>query len=176
MPHATCEEQHRGEHVERVEVWIRGADDVAIVHADSFSKTVADRCTRLARVRLDATGWSRRVTSETGQDAGAAGSATDSPTANCHAPALAGSSRSVSDRVLAELAGFYNHTLDEVRELLRERAGVREREAGTSREDAESAALNDVRRMLALERLGPRAATADETVSVNGDTKRDESR
>jgi hypothetical protein len=62
----------------------------------------------------------------------------------------------VSDRVLAALAGFYNRSLDDVRELFRERAGVRERETGMSPDDAEREALVDLRRMLALEQLGPR--------------------
>ena len=64
----------------------------------------------------------------------------------------------MSDRVLADLAGFYNHTLDDVRSLFVERMGFREREAGMSREDAEREALNDVRRMLACEQLAPRAS------------------
>ena len=64
----------------------------------------------------------------------------------------------MSDRVLAGLAGFYNHSLEDVRELYRERAGVREHETGLSHADVEREALNDVRRLLALEQLGSRAA------------------
>jgi hypothetical protein len=60
--------------------------------------------------------------------------------------------------MLADLAGYFNRSLEDVRVLFRERADVRERESGMARETAERAALGDVRRLLALERLGPRAA------------------
>ena len=76
----------------------------------------------------------------------------------------------MSDRVLAALAGFYNHTLEDVLELFRERAGIRENQPGMSLEDVEREALNDVRRMLALERLAPRAAASD-TADTSSDTK-----
>jgi hypothetical protein len=64
----------------------------------------------------------------------------------------------MSDRALAELANFFERSLDEVRELYEERAGIREYESGMTRGEAEREALLDVRRMLARERLGPRAA------------------
>jgi hypothetical protein len=64
----------------------------------------------------------------------------------------------MSDRALAELATFFGRSLDEVRELYEERAGIRQYESGMTRGEAEREAMLDVRRMLARERLGPRSA------------------
>jgi hypothetical protein len=66
----------------------------------------------------------------------------------------------MSDRALAELATFFGRSLDEVRELYEERAGIRQHESGMTRSEAEREAMLDVRRMLARERLGPRSTGA----------------
>ena len=68
--------------------------------------------------------------------------------------AFAGRFEIVSDRALAELAGFFGVSLDEVRALYYERAQTREHDGGMSHEDAERQALLDVRRQLAQQRLG----------------------